>query len=401
MSSQVEIGVTATEAWSGPANRQAAQPAKTRVLLLTNTHDIGGMEEHVELLARHLDRQRFEVFAICPEQPYLAPFLNSMAVEADHVAAISTDHRSGFKSRLSEAIRLYRQIRAWRIDVMHIHSGGFNGNVSALAVARLAGIPRVVLTEHLAPDAPLTRPGRWIRNAVSWMVDGIVSVSGRNLEARRRHLYTPASRAFVVKNGIDLDDFPPISDETRATLRAQHNIPVDAPIVGTVVRFEQYKGLAYLLDAMPAILAACPKAVLLMVGDGPLRAELEAHVARLGLTENVRFVGFQNDPRPYMAIMDAFVLPVPWGSMSIALLEAMAMERAAVITFGGEGEAIIHGESGFCAEPCNPQSIAEYVIQILCNPELKQALGAAARKRVEEQFSMNRVAREVGAISGS
>jgi glycosyltransferase involved in cell wall biosynthesis len=86
--------------------------------------------------------------------------------------------------------------------------------------------------------------------------------------------------------------------------------------------------------------------------------------------------------------------------MSIALLEAMAMERAAVITFGGEGEAIIHGESGFCAEPCNPQSIAEYVIPILRNPELKQALGAAARKRVEEQFSMNRVAREVGAIYG-
>lgn len=378
--------------------REAIQHKKTRVLLLSNTHDIGGMEEHVELLAGHLDRQHYEVFGICPEHPDFAVFHDSLVAKADHVAAISTDHRTGFRSRLHEAVSLYKQLRTWHIDVLHLHSGGFDGNVSSFVVARLAGIRRVFLTEHLAPEAPLPRSARWIRNILSWMVTGVISVSERNLEARRRFIYTPSNRTFVVRNGVDLEDFSPISNETCTALRAQHNIPLDAPIVGTVVRFEPYKGLAYLLDAMPLILAACPKAVLLMVGDGPLRSELESQVMRLGLTQNVRFVGFQNDPRPYLAMMDAFVLPVPWGTMSIALLEAMAMERAAVITFGGEEEAVVHGESGFCAEPCNPQSIAQYVIKILSDPALKQALGTAARKRVEEEFSVKRVAREIGAI---
>jgi glycosyltransferase involved in cell wall biosynthesis len=135
-----------------------------------------------------------------------------------------------------------------------------------------------------------------------------------------------------------------------------------------------------------------------MVGDGSLRDELAAHAARLGMTDYIRFVGFQGDPRPFLGLMDAFVLPVPVGSMSIGLLEAMAMERAVVITFGGKGEAVIHGESGFCAEPRNADSIAKYIIQILQQPELKNTLGKAARQRIEAEFSARQVARSLSAL---
>jgi glycosyltransferase involved in cell wall biosynthesis len=116
------------------------------------------------------------------------------------------------------------------------------------------------------------------------------------------------------------------------------------------------------------------------------------------MTNYVHFVGFQSDPRPYLGLIDAFVLPVPVGSMSIGLLEAMAMKRAVVITFGGKGEAVIHGESGFCAEPRDPASIAEFVIKILQQPELKHAMGEAARQRVEAEFSAQQVARSLSAL---
>ena len=74
------------------------------------------------------------------------------------------------------------------------------------------------------------------------------------------------------------------------------------------------------------------------------------------------------------------------------------MERAVVITFGGKGEAVIHGESGFCAEPRDPKSIAEYIIQILQQPELKDTLGKAARQRIEAEFSAQQVARSLSAL---
>jgi glycogen synthase len=381
-----------------PASVKQALGERTRVLLFTNSVAVGGMEEHVELLARHLDRQRFEVFAVCPDWQPTKPFSRSLTEVADHIALITPDRRHGIWRQLKETIKLARQMRQWRIQVMHMHSTTFRGQYYAFLAARLAGVRQIYVTEHLAPDQNIPGGERWHRDIFSHIVSGIVCVSQKNYQARMAYLYTPPERTIVINNGVDLDDFPPIPAETLAQLRARHQLPDDAQIVGTAVRFEPEKGLNYLIEAMPQIKAVCSKAYFLMVGDGSLRDELSAQVAQLGMADCVRFVGFQSDPRPYLGLMDAFVLPVPVGSMSIGLLEAMAMQRAVVITFGGKGEAVIHGESGFCAEPRNAASIAEFVIQILQKPELKGTLGEAARQRVEAAFSAQQVARSLSAL---
>jgi glycosyltransferase involved in cell wall biosynthesis len=358
------------------------------------------MEEHVELLARHLDRKQFEVFSICPDWAATEPFYRSLAQVSDHIVKATPDRRHGILRLLRECGRLYRYLRTWQIDVMHMHSTTYRGQVFALMVARMAGVKQVYVTEHLAPEQKLPWIERSLRALVSRLVDGVVCVSEKNYQARAQHIYTPKQSTLVVNNGVDLDDFPPIPEQTLAELRARHHIPNEALIIGTVVRFEPEKGLNYLIDALPAIKAACPQAYLLMVGDGSIRQELEMQVRNLGLADSVGFVGFQSDPRPYLGLIDAFVLPVPVGSMSIGLLEAMAMRCAVVITFGGEGEAVIHGTSGFCAEPRNPASIAEYVIQLLQDQGLRKQMGEAAYRRVADAFSAQQVARSLGQLYG-
>ncbi|KPV53054.1 hypothetical protein SE17_11880 [Kouleothrix aurantiaca] len=370
----------------------------TRVALFTNSISVGGMEEHVELLARHLDRSQFEVFSICPEWEATEAFYSSLAQESDYIAKATPDRRHGFIRVPKECLRLYHYLRTWRIDVLHMHSTTFRGQMYALMMARLAGVKRIYVTEHLAPDERLPLPERTLRSLVTHLVDGVVCVSQKNYEARAAHLYTPKHRTTVVNNGVDLDDFPSIPESTLAKLRTQLNLPADALIIGTVVRFEPEKGLRYLFDAMPAILAACPNAYLLMVGDGSLRDELAAQAQRLGFADRVQFTGFQSDPRPYLGLLDVFVLPVPVGSMSIGLLEAMAMRRAVIITFGGEGEAVVHGESGFCAEPRDPESIARYTIQLLQDPTLRTQFGEQAYQRVANTFSAQQVAKTLGAL---
>jgi glycogen synthase len=387
-----------TASLRGRAPVKQALDERIRVLLFTNSVAVGGMEEHVELLARHLDRERFEVFAVCPDWAPIEPFTRSLGEAADHIALRTPDRRYGVRRMLIETFRLARQMREWGIQVVHMHSTSYRGQYYAFLAARLAGVRKVYVTEHLAPDHELPRGERWRRNLFSWMISGIVCVSQKNYQARATYLYTPPERTTVVNNGVDLDDFPPIPAETLTQLRARYQIPNNAQIVGTAVRFEPEKGLNYLFDAMPQIRAACPNAYFLMVGDGSLREELAAQAEQLGMSDYVRFVGFQGDPRPFLGLMDAFVLPVPVGSMSIGLLEAMAMERAVVITFGGKGEAVIHGESGFCAEPRNADSIAEYIIQILLQPELKSTLGKAARQRIEAEFSAQQVARSLSTL---
>jgi glycosyltransferase involved in cell wall biosynthesis len=371
---------------------------RLRLLLLTNSITIGGMEEHVKLLARHLDRSKFEVFSINPHWEAIGPFNRAMAEIADHSLEITPDRRYGRWQQLKETLKLFRQLRAWHIEVLHMHSTTYRGQLWAFAAARLAGVSKIYVTEHLAPETALPRLQRYVRNLFSFMVNGIVCVSRKNYEARASRLYTPRARTTVVNNGVDLDDFPPIPAETLAELRQRYQFPPEAQIVGTAVRFEPEKGLEYLIEAMPKIREACPEAYFLMVGDGSLRAQLEAQVAELGMSEYVRFAGFQSNPRPFIGLMDAFVLPVPVGSMSIALLEAMAMERAVVITFGGEGEAVVPGESGLWAEPRNPASLAEAITRILKDPALKKAFGAAARQRIESEFSATRVAQVLGEL---
>jgi glycosyltransferase involved in cell wall biosynthesis len=369
-----------------------------RVLIFTNSVTMGGMEEHVALLARHLDRSLFEVFAVCPRWQPAERLQQMLANSADHLAVSTPDRRWGLLSMIWETVRLHRRLRTWQIDVVHMHSTTYRGQVFALIGCWAAGVRRVYVTEHLAPDAALPRPERWLRNLFSAAVTGIVCVSQKNLEARRAYIYTPSQRTTVVENGIDVGKFEPIAPDELSKLRVRYDIPPEAPIVGTAVRFEPDKGLDDLIAAMPAIRAACPDVHFLLVGDGSLRKDLEAQVARLNMTDRVHFTGFQDDPRAFLGLMDVFVLPVPVGSMSIGLLEAMAMERTVVMTFGGDGEAVIDGESGFCATPRDPASIARFTTKALLDPELRRRVGRAARQRVTDHFSAQRVADALGAL---
>lgn len=399
MTDTARIASVRTDAAPAEAALSTPQPPeRLRVMLFVNSVAIGGMEEHVELLARLLDRDRFEVFAVAPRSVATEAFSHSMRDAADHLSVVTPDRRYGLLRQSRELWRLYRLIRNWRIQVVHMHSTTYRGQQVALLAARLAGVRPVYVTEHLAPDAQLPLMERLSRTAFSVAASGIVCVSEKNYLARLNYIYTPAHRTIVVPNGVDVSDFAPIPATTLQALREELAIPADAQIVGTVIRFEPGKGLDDLMHAFPAILAACPKSHLLMVGDGLLRPELEKLADTLGIRDRVHFAGFQADPRPYLGLIDAFVLPVPVGSMSIGLLEAMAMERAVVITFGGKGEAVVHGESGFCAEPRNPASIADCVVRILRDHAMQVAFGQAARRRVEAHFSAQQVARVLGVL---
>lgn len=371
---------------------------RLKVLLLSNSVSLGGMEEHVRLLAKYLDRDEFEVFAVCPDWPDTADFATSLRDAADHLALISPDRRYGLFLQLRDSIKLIRQVRLWKIDVAHLHSTTFRGQMVAACCIRLGGAKHIYLTEHLAPDIQIPLARRIWRHAFGTLISGIVCVSQKNYEARAARLLTPAGKTMIIPNGVEISRFEVISDERLHELRAELDIAQHAPIVGTVVRFEPEKGLDDLVKAFAIVHEQHPEAVLLLVGDGSLRSDLENEAAELGLTKSVRFPGFRNDPRDFLGLMDVFVLPVPVGSMSIGLLEAMAMRRPPVITFGGDGEAVVHGRSGFNADPHNPRSIASYVMTLLDQPALRREIGDAAHDRVEAHFSARQVAVTLGRL---
>lgn len=392
-----------TPVWRAAQETAAQEPIpasseRLRLLLFTNSVEVGGMEKHVELIARCLSHAQVEVFTVTPAWPATAAWSETLAGVSDHSELYTPDRRYRLLAGMREAARLWRRLRRWRIQVMHIHLTTYSGGLLALFAARLAGVRSVVCTEHLAPDATIPLVYRWRRNIMSYNFNSIICVSEANRASREQYLYTPADKTVVINNGIDTERFGPIPAAEQAALRERLGIPLGAPVVGSVVRLVEEKGLPYLFDAMPHILARLPDTHLLLAGDGPLRAQLEAHATRLGFHDHVIFAGFQADPRPYLSLMNAFVLPVPFGSGSIGLLEAMAMERACVITFGGKGEALIDGVNGLKQPPRDPLALADAILRVLSDPIYERQLGVSARKRIESAFSAQSVADQLLAI---
>jgi len=394
----MRVEVPSTKQIDTDMQHSSAQHQHMHIAIFTNSVSIGGMEKHAEMLARDLDRSRATVYTICPKWEPVEAWAKDFAAASDGTARITPDRRYGLLAELRETVRLYRQLRQWHIDVLHMHLTTYYGGQWALLAARLARVPVIVCTEHLAPERPLSRPRKLQRDLVTRMYNRVICVSEKNRIAREQHLYTPPAHTSVVVNGIDVSRFTPTPPEEMARLREQYGIPADARVAGTVVRFVDEKGLNYLFDAMPRVLESVPNAYLLMVGDGPLRGDLERQATELGFRDRVIFAGFQSDPRPFMSLMHAFVLPVPFGSASIGLLEAMAMGRAVIITFGGKGEAVIDGETGLCPPPRDPAALAEAMTKVLVSPEYERQLGTNARKRIEADFSAQRVAEQLLAI---
>jgi glycosyltransferase involved in cell wall biosynthesis len=377
------------------AGKRRVDDGRVRLLLFTNSVQIGGMEEHVRLIAKDIDPTLFEVSVVFPDWEATNWFASRLSEFVD-VELITPDRRPGGPGVVREARRLAQYARRHRIQVAHLHSTTYAGQLVAVAALKLAGVARILVTEHLAPDGPVPFEARIRRRLLGALVDGVICVSERNRVTRSKYLHSPASTTYVVDNGIDVDRFDEPAPPRRIdAIRVEHGLTSAHRVVGSAIRLEPGKGLADLVDAFALVHSSRPDTRLMLVGDGSLRLELEAQVAERGLSDVVIFTGFVFDPRAHIELIDVFVLPVPVGSASIGLLEAMAMAKPCVISFGGEGEAVVPGESGYWAEPFQPASIAEFVGRLVDDPDERERFGRAARQRVETHFSSRRVADEL------
>ncbi|MCC6386608.1 MAG: glycosyltransferase family 4 protein [Dehalococcoidia bacterium] len=363
-----------------------------RVVLALQSTAVGGMETHVVDLAAEYVRRGITTSVFVPEAPLFDGVAARVTAAGAGVLRLDTDARGGRRQQLPRLLRLGRTLRALRPDAVHLHTGGATGGLGFVALARAATRATVVVTEHDVPVEAPTRPAHAARLAMDRLGHTLVAVSRRNARLRRERLGVHCGSFAAILNGVPLDATTG-ADRTagRERVRASLGIDRDAVVVGSLVRLAEGKGLLDLLPAFAIVRKQAP-GDLLLVGDGPLRGELEALAATLGIADHVHFAGNQPDPAPYLDAMDVFALAVPAGSMSIALLEAMGRGLPPVITFCGPEEAVIPGETGLGAEPRNPESLAVSLALLVTNPGLRARLGAAAAAHVRRHFSVARVA---------
>lgn len=193
-----------------------------------------------------------------------------------------------------------------------------------------------------------------------------------------------------VPNGVN--PIPPPEPRALAALRRELGLKARTAVVGTVGRLYPQKGHGDLLEAFASVRRRVPEAVLLVVGKGPLLGRLQSTAEDLGIADRVRFLGGRNDVPLLLGLMDVYVHASLFEGMSNAVMEAMAAGKPVVATaVDGTVELIEHDRSGKLVKPGDPRELAEALIETLLDSHAADRLGREAARRVETDFSIEKM----------
>jgi glycosyltransferase involved in cell wall biosynthesis len=346
----------------------------------------GGTQRHLLEVLKLIDRARFAPIVIS------AKGRGSLgaAVRETGVELVELDLGASMMSR--DMLRCVHEaaaaLRAHRVGIIQYFE--WRAGTIALLAARRVGGCRVVAARRSVPKERGVQ--RFLADLVVHAADRII-VNAELLRPNGR----AGKRTEVIPSGVDTDRFRPSPD--RAAAKAAFGIDAAALVIGTVGRLEPRKGTATLIAAVAALRDSGRDVTALIVGDGPLRAELAADAERRGVAAAVRLLGDRADVRDVLAALDAFVLPSRTEGMSNALLEAMAMALPVVATaVGGTPEVVADGRSGLLVPADDPAAMADAVARVLDDAGLASTLGSAARRVVEDRYGARNMVRRLEAV---
>jgi glycosyltransferase involved in cell wall biosynthesis len=221
----------------------------------------------------------------------------------------------------------------------------------------------------------------------------VVGCSEHTSRQLRRYEKIPERKIVTIPNGIDGSRFELTID--RQAKRRELGIHEQGSVIGLAVRLSDQKGITFLLQAMPRILAKHPDTTLLIAGDGDLRMDLEREAQELGIASRVKFCGPRKDIPELLKLLDFYVLPSKWEGLPMVILEAMAAGCPVVATdVGGNSTAVVNGVTGALVPPQDPAALADAVIRLLDSPELQKRYAENGKNRFRERFSAETMARQ-------
>lgn len=355
---------------------------RIRVAHLVQGLEIGGLEKMCADLVLGLDPARFEPEVICFDS--LGPLASRLAERG--IASTLLARRSGVD--ISFVMRLASRLRRSRVDVLHMHNAtAFEYGMAAAILARTRGR---VFTEHdrLFPDP--SRAAR-LHGFLARRASFAVAVSEKLRGALREFERFPAERLVAIHNGVDPKPF--LEAPPRAAARSALGLPADAFVATIAAGLKPVKNHAGLLRAFARAArpggGATPKMRLVLLGGGPLRAELESLARELGVADSVAFLGFRLDVAPVLAASDALVLFSESEGLPLCVLEGMAAGLPIVSSdVGALREVIAEGESGLLVAKGDEAALASALSRLASDAPLRERLGGAGRRTLLARFSL-------------
>lgn len=295
-----------------------------------------------------------------------------------------------------------RALAEYRPQLVHTHSSKA-GILGRLAAHQL-GIPAIHTVHgasfHYGQNPLLHYAYRWSERRASRWCDHFITVCDAMIDKYVQAGVAPREKFTTIYSGMDVDKFLSPS-RTSAEVRAAMNIAPTDIVIGKVARLFHLKGHNYLIEAAAAVAAQVPNVRFLLVGDGILRAEYEARIAALGLTDHFRFAGLvpPDVVTDYLHAMDIVVHTSDWEGLARVIPQGLLAGKP-VISFDLDGapEVCIPEKTGLLVEHRNVAQLSDAMLRLAHDPELRRRMGEYGRSRFTDQFrheNMTALIREV------
>jgi L-malate glycosyltransferase len=359
---------------------------KIKVLHIIKSLGRGGAEMLLPETLKLHDQAQYEFHYI-----YFLPWKDQMVVAIQQAGGrVTCFSASNNLLIIMQAWRIKRYITTHKIALVHCHLpwAGFVGRM----VFKLMAVP-VLYTEHNKQERyhGITR---WLNKFTFGWQTRAIAVSDDVAQSIRKNIGDKVP-VVPVSNGVNTEFFTRNAD-AGALLKKQWGLPDQAFVVGIVSVFRFQKRLKEWIDVFAAAAKVNPNLYGVLVGDGPLKAEILAHIEARQLTGRILLPGLQTEVKPWYSMMDVFMMTSIFEGLPIALLEAMSMQCAIVTTnAGGIKEVIRPGIDGIAIEVDAWQQLSEPLLDLEQNIWKRQHLANAARQRVIESFGMQKMVVEL------
>lgn len=274
-------------------------------------------------------------------------------------------------------------VQAEKIDI--VHAAGMKGILLGRAAGHFRGRKVVIHLHDTSVPGPLFR---MLHRAMAGWTDRCLVVSEAVGKLARGRFGIRADRVTVLYNGMDPDRFRNVAPDARERIRKEFGLPENAPVLAVIGRLSREKGQAFFLPSLPELMKTHPEVRLLIVGEGPTRAECEGIAARSGAMHAVRFTGQRSDIPDILAAVDVLVIPSLMEGLSFCALEAMAAGRpVAAFRVGGIPELIVHERTGVLAPERDRPALVAEIRRLLDDRERRSSVVAGAGEFVS-RFSI-------------
>jgi len=365
----------------------------------------GGLSLFALELGKKLDPKRFEVifcslgYYDTPLGKYRMECLNKEGFRA--FEATTWNEEKPYDSFLSATRNLKKSFKKNPIDILHSHSE--YTDVTALLLKMQNAVPIILRTVHYSYHHEWNRKPlrRALLTNFSYPILFNIEIGINNTINTRlnnRWAARMMRRSSVqIPNAISLERFKDVHVDV-ADKKLSLDIPPDAPVIGTVGRLADQKGYQYLLDAAPKVLEQMPGIKFLIIGEGPMAAELKDKAHTLGIASSVIFTGARNDVVELLKCLDIFASSSLWEGVPTVMLEAMASNVPIIATdIPGTHELIQHGKNGWLVPPYDSEALAEALLEFIKSPSRRKEMAQNGKETVRK-YTIDQIAQQYEAL---